>query len=104
MPTLNDRFCSHCFKKTNHTKVIQNYLTRNVYICDNCHNFTLTCRSLSCDHMAQGSLSPENKKIIQQQLIEDGSDSNAICSSRFIYKVNEHVTIFSNIASCYHIW
>lgn len=78
MATLNDRFCSHCFKKTNHTKMIQNYLTRNVYVCDNCHNFTLTCRSLSCDHMAQGSLSPENKKIIQQQLIEDGSDSNAI--------------------------
>ena len=55
-------YCSWCFQKTKHTRVMQNYLTRNVYQCTNCRNNTLQCRY--CTEMARGEPSPETLALL----------------------------------------
>lgn len=47
-----EKYCSWCFQKTNHKLYEKNYITRNIYICENCLNHTLECRW--CDNMAMG--------------------------------------------------
>lgn len=47
-------YCSSCFTPARHRLIEQNYLRRNVYICDICSSKTLMCRVPKCEHMASG--------------------------------------------------
>lgn len=82
MAMLLARYCSHCFKKSNQKIAEKNYIRRNVYVCENCKNFTLECRSIGCQCMAKGELSDNKKQEIEKQLRENNVSNNAI--SKFI--------------------
>ncbi|ATF53183.1 DUF726 domain-containing protein [Morganella morganii] len=87
MTILLERYCSHCFKKSNQKIAEKNYLRRNVYICDNCQNFTLECRSIGCQCMTKGELSNKKKQEIKDQLKENKVDTNTITNL-----INKHTS------------
>lgn len=45
-------YCSWCLTWSKHNLVEKNHLTRNVYRCENCGNYTVTCRVGGCGCMA----------------------------------------------------
>lgn len=78
MTMLLERYCSHCFKKSNQKITEKNYLRRNVYVCESCQNFTLECRSIGCQCMTKGELSDQKKQEIEEQLKKDNVDKNVV--------------------------
>ena len=51
----NSRWCSWCYKCTNHRRLRQDMIFRNDYVCQGCGNHTVKCHAPSCTHMAQGT-------------------------------------------------
>ena len=51
MKTLEERWCSWCYEKTNHKLISRSYISRNGYQCTSCGNYTVKCRY--CSSMAK---------------------------------------------------
>lgn len=69
-------YCSWCFEQTEHTQVVQNFLSRNIYQCTSCKNSTVQCRY--CSHMAKSTPSPETLKDIQTARLADENEHRAL--------------------------
>ena len=48
-----NKYCSWCLELTNHEIFEENIMSRNVYQCHSCRNFTVSCRAVDCEEMAK---------------------------------------------------
>jgi hypothetical protein len=76
-------YCSWCYEKTEHSLKEQHFLTRNVYQCNKCNNFTLKCRF--CDNMARGNpkecIEDNNLSFLRNIMKTVGENwSNELCA------------------------
>ncbi|WP_083699968.1 DUF726 domain-containing protein [Shewanella sp. UCD-KL12] len=69
-------YCSWCFEHAEHTKVVQSFLTRNIYQCCSCNNSTVQCRC--CNHMAKSTPSSETLKQIEIARLADEKEHGAL--------------------------
>ncbi len=61
-----DRWCSSCFKRTNHRRLRHDWIGRNDYACQNCGNHTVKCIAFGCTHMALGTIPPKDDGWLTQ--------------------------------------
>jgi hypothetical protein len=61
MTIINNAFCSSCYQQSNHQIREQNYLRRNVYLCNQCQEATLTCLAVGCTHMTRAGKNWDEK-------------------------------------------
>ena len=64
-------YCSWCMGRHYHVLVEKNYLTRNVYKCTNCQNYTVQCRV--CDCMARDKPNSSIAESVIQKIKEGWS-------------------------------
>ncbi|WP_148289096.1 DUF726 domain-containing protein [Herbaspirillum sp. B65] len=55
MTSLDNRYCSWCYKKTHHFLSERNVISRNVYECGTCCDRSIECRVPGCQNMARSS-------------------------------------------------
>lgn len=72
-------YCSWCHEKTTHVCTEHNLLTRNIYLCSGCGNYTVQCRY--CDNMAR-SKSKDWKKQEREGTLKGFAAkwSNELCA------------------------
>ncbi len=75
MPSITS-YCSWCFEHTTHKKVVQNFLTRNIYRCSGCESSTVQCRY--CSYMAKSTPSAETLKAIEEARKMDDNEKKAL--------------------------
>ena len=69
-------YCSWCFENTEHIKVEQNFLSRNIHRCTSCDNGTVECRY--CSHMAKGTPGAATLKSIEEAREMDEKESKVL--------------------------
>ena len=68
-------YCSWCYKKTKHQLEEESLISRDIYQCCSCKNYTLKCRY--CSEMARGKPSddttdPKHTQVVFQSLCSFG--------------------------------
>lgn len=69
MSDIRNSYCSWCFKKTRHHLHEHSYLSRNIYQCKSCGNFTLKCR-WHCENMVRGRPKDWKSRIIDESFFQ----------------------------------
>ncbi|MEZ9598795.1 DUF726 domain-containing protein [Vibrio sp. 10N.286.46.A8] len=71
-----NKYCSWCYRLTEHELTERNLLSRNSFRCVSCGNGTIECRY--CNHMAKGSPSDETLEQIKKSRLFGNNESKPL--------------------------